>query len=208
MNLIEQLKWRYATKKFDPSKKVTEAVFQQILEAGNLTATSFGLQAYKFVVVRNPATRAELVAHSWNQKQIEEASHLLVLAARTDIDAQLVKDYVSFVEQEREMEAGALSQLEEMMLGFINRDAAMNEQWAAKQLYIVLGTLLDACAMENVDACPMEGFDATKYDEILGLKEKGLKSVLALPIGYRSAEDHHQNFKKVRRPLKDMIVEI
>ena len=209
MTLIEKLQNRYATKKFDPTKKVSKEKITLILKAANLSASSFGLQPYKFVLVNNEEKRRALINYSFGQTKVIEASHLLVLAIRTDINENFVEDYIHFVEKERELPEGALKEYKTMVSNFIKSlDTLKKHQWAAKQAYIAMGTLLIACAEEGVDSCPMEGFVAEKYDEVLGLKEKQLASVLVLPIGYAAEDDPYKALKKVRRPLEDMIQEI
>jgi len=205
----ENLRWRYAVKKFDPSKVVPDATVDQILDAGNLSASSFGLQPYKFVVVRDQAIQDRLVSSSWNQNQIAEASHLVVIAIRTDIGEKYIVDYVDMIESQRDMTTGSLGPYRDMMLGFVGKlDAGAREEWATKQAYIALGSLLTACANLEVDSCPMEGFLPNEYDEILKLTDHQLKSVLVLPIGYRAEDDQHQHYKKVRKPLEEMVVRI
>ncbi len=209
MKLLEDLKWRYAAKKFDPTKKVSEQDLQAILEAGNLAATSFGLQAYRFVVVQNKEVIAELAKCSWGE-QLHGASHVIVLAACTKVDEEFVEDYIKLNGVQRQTEEAKLAKLGEIIVGHLNNLEKQNskDDWAARQTYIVLGTLLAACAAVRVDSCPMEGIQKDKYDEILGLAEKNLTTISALPIGYRAADDHHQDANKVRRSLDEMVLTI
>ncbi len=207
MNFTEALRWRYATKKFDPAKVVDEETVNLLLEAANLSATSYGLQPFKFVVIRNQEVQEQLVTSSYGQRQVADASHVIVIAARTDIDADYIGKYVDYIEAERELGAGSLDDYKDIMTGAVTGmpDDTM-DQWTAKQAYIVLGTLLAACAVMKVDSCPMEGFVANEYDEILQLGEHELTAVVVIPIGVRADDDVNQNNKKVRRPLDDMVV--
>lgn len=210
MTLIEKLQKRYATKKFNPSKKVSEDKIQRILEAANLTASSIGIQPYKFILVKDEVKRKALVEHSLGQNQVVDASHLLVIAIRTNINESFLDDYVAFMEKERELPKGTLDAYKNGALGFIKMQETPEKMniWTAKQAYIALGTLLISCAEEGVDSVPIEGFMPSMYDEVLGLKEKNLKSVLVLPIGYAAQDDHYKDLKKVRRPLDYMVEEI
>lgn len=208
MNLIEDLKWRYATKKFNAEKPVPEELVARILEAGNLAATSFGMQAYKFVVVKDRKIIDQLAACSWGE-QLKGASHLIILAARTDVDDTFIKDYLSYCNEVEPRDAEKIEVRYQLISGFVKRmeEEGVKQDWAARQIYIVLGTLLTACANLKVDSCPMEGIDKVKYDEILGLKEKNLTTIVSLPIGYRAVDDEYQNKNKIRKPLSDMVIE-
>lgn len=208
MNLIEDLKWRYATKKFNAEKPVPEELVARILEAGNLAATSFGMQAYKFVVVKDRKIIDQLAACSWGE-QLKGASHLIILAARTDVDDTFIKDYLSYCNEVEPRDTEKIEVRYQLISGFVKRmeEEGVKQDWAARQIYIVLGTLLTACANLKVDSCPMEGIDKVKYDEILGLKEKNLTTIVSLPIGYRAVDDEYQNKNKIRKPLSDMVIE-
>ncbi|GAA4822728.1 NAD(P)H-dependent oxidoreductase [Algivirga pacifica] len=208
MDIIEKLNWRYATKKFD-TKKLPQETVEQIIEAGNLTASSYGLQPWKIVVVENPEVREQLVEYSWGQAQVKDASHLLVIARQADINADDVEAFIENIVATRGVPAEALSDYKNMMLSTISRlDESAKQVWMDKQAYIVLGNLLTVCAALNVDTCPMEGFVPAEYDRILGLVDKGLQSVLVLPIGYRAEDDTYQHLKKVRKPLEEAVVTI
>lgn len=206
MNIIEKLNWRYATKKFS-TEKLPQATVDTILEATTLTASSYGLQPWKVVIVENPALREELVEHSWNQAQVKDASHLLVICRQTDLTTDDVTSYITNISETRGIPAESLEGFQKMMLGGLDA-GSFSETWMKNQAYIVLGNLLTVCATLGVDSCPMEGFVAEKYDEILGLKDKGLNSVLVCPIGYRAEDDTYQHLKKVRKPIKDTVITI
>ncbi len=208
MELLNDLKWRYAVKKFDATKQVSEEQLQAILEAGNLSATSLGMQAYRMVVVKDRATIAKLAEVSWGE-QLKGASQVIVLAACINIDKDFVEDCMDWTRKVRPMlEPEKLEMREKMILDYIKSldEQGTKADWAARQVYIVLGTLMAACANARIDCCPMEGIQKDKYDEILGLAEEHLETVVSLPIGYRAKEDHHQDLPKIRQPLSKMVI--
>lgn len=208
-NIIEQLKWRYATKKFDESKKLSEEKLSILKEAFDLTATSYGLQPLKLVVVSNSEKIKELVPMSYNQSQIGNASNILVICAERTIDEKFIRNYFDLVEKTRNTPRDVLSSFEEFLItDFGKKSQEEIDVWAAKQAYLVIGNLLTVCAMEEIDACPIEGFVPSMYDEFLGLTEKGLKSVLVLAVGYRAKDDMFSEMKKVRKGVEEMVIEI
>lgn len=206
-NYIENLNWRYATKKFDASKKVSEENLNSLIEAVILSASSYGLQPYKIIVVTNPEIREKLKPAAWGQAQITDASHLIILANQTTFGEELVDNYITNVSTTRNIPTEGLKGYADFMknslTGLPDEKKAI---WSAKQAYIVLGNLLSAAADLKIDACPMEGFDAAQFDEILGLKEKGLTAAVLAPIGYRSTEDETQHHKKVRKSKENIII--
>lgn len=208
MNLIENLKWRYATKAYN-NIKVTEEKVDQILEAINLSASSCGLQSYRVFVVSNTDIQKKLGADSYNG-QISSCSHLLVFAAFTDMSSTYIDDYMAMTEKQRGLDAGALSGFRNGLHSYFSSiNAEQKALWAAKQAYIALGTALIAAAELKVDATPIEGFNAATIDEVLGLKEKGLHSTVILALGYRDSEkDYMAATKKVRLPLDQMITKV
>lgn len=209
MNTLESLSWRYATKKFDADRTLTDAQVDQLLEAGNLAASSYGLQPYKLLVIKNQDLQDQLVAHSYNQQQVADASHVIVIAVRTDVDADYIGALSARMEQERGLGAGTLDPYKGMMLGTIGKLSPEDlYQWSAKQAYIVLGTVMAAAAQLEIDTCPMEGFVPAKYDELLDLESKNLRSVLVLPVGYRAQDDAAQHQKKIRLPLDEIVVRV
>ncbi|MDF1659357.1 MAG: NAD(P)H-dependent oxidoreductase [Verrucomicrobiales bacterium] len=202
--ILDALKWRYATKVFDPAKKIPAEQWTALEESLVLTPSSFGLQPWEFVVVENAEIREQLVPHSWNQRQVADASHLLVIALRTDVDEAYVDHFVKRVEEVRG-EPG-FTGYRDMMVGFINNlDAEGIKNWGKQQTYIALGQFMSVAAMMGIDACPMEGFIADQYDEILGFKEKNLTTAVLCPAGYRSEEDKYAHLPKVRFEKSDMI---
>ncbi len=210
MELLKDLRWRYAVKKFDATKQVSDEDLQKIVEAGNLTATSLGMQTYRMVVVKDKAVIAKLAEVSWGE-QLKGASCVLVLTACTNVDKKFVKNYINLAKEVRPMqEAEKLAMFEKMILGYVQglEEKGGKEDWIARQVYIVLGTLMSACANLRIDSCPMEGIQKDKYDEILGLKEKNLTTVVSLPIGYRATDDHHQNMPKIRKSLDEMLITV
>lgn len=209
MNTIENLKWRYAVKKFDATKTLSEDKVQTLKEAFNLTATSYGLQPIKLLVIKNKEIQNSLVPHSWNQKQVAQASHVLVLCVDTNLSGEDVKRYFERVKNIRNTPDEIINPFKEFLVGKI--DGQTKEElisWAKNQAYLAMGNLLTVCAHEKIDSCPMEGFEPDKYDEVLQLKDRNLSSVLVLPIGYRAEDDFMNGQKKVRKNLEDIVLEI
>jgi len=207
--IIESLSWRYATKKFDTNKKLSENKVKTLKEAFNLTATSFGLQTISMLVISNEDLKKSLIEHAYNQKQVYEASHLLVLCIQNDIKDEDVNDYFDNIKVIRNTPETILESYRNYLLQSM-RDKSVEErqQWSMNQAYIALGNLMTVCAIEGIDSCPMEGFNPEKYDEILNLKDKGLKSLLLLPVGYRAEDDMFATFKKVRKDINKTIIEL
>lgn len=206
--LTEALNWRYATKKFDPSKKVSDADLQDLLEAIRLSPSSYGIQPWKFLVIANPDTRKKLREHSWDQSQVTDASHLIVLCARTGLSEKDIDAYVEEIISARGVTKEQLESYRQMMLNPVKRMSTGElTEWNQKQVYIALGILMAAAAIKGIDTCPMEGFDASKYDEILGLTARGLTATVVCPVGYRASDDGHAALAKVRF-AKDKIVEV
>jgi nitroreductase len=210
MSLIDTLNWRYACKNMDAQKPVEEDKVERILEAIRLTATSSGLQQYELLVITNKEIQAKLQAIAWNQSQVTAASHVLVFAAWDNYTEERINMMFDLTNEIRGFKNDGWEAYRQMLLStYPNRDAEANYQHAARQAYVALGTALIAAAMEGVDSTPMEGFDPAAADEILGLRELGLRSVVLLPLGYRKEEgDWLVNLKKVRRPLEDFVTRI
>lgn len=207
-DLLQKLEWRYATKKMEPSKVVPQEKVERILEAIRLTASSSGLQPYEVLVVTNPALREQIRPHAWDQSQITDCSHLLVFAAWDNYTAERINMMFDLVNEQRGFKNEGWENYRQTLLNsYPQRDAETNFQHAARQAYIGLGSALIA-AYEEVDSTPMEGFDPAKVDEILKLRERGLRSVVILPLGYRAEEgDWLVKLKKVRRPREQFIRE-
>ena len=210
MSLVDKLQWRYATKKMDSSKVVPEAKLEKILEAIRLSASSSGLQPYEILVVTNKAIREKIRAAANNQSQIMDCTYLLVFAAWDNYTAERINNAFDMTEEIRNLKSeSGTAYRQNLLKNYTVRDPEVNFNHAAKQTYIALGTALIAAAYEEVDSTPMEGFDPAALDEILNLKEKGLRSVALLPIGYRKTdEDWLVNLKKVRRPIDQLISKI
>ena len=210
MSLIDTLNWRYACKNMDAEKPVEEEKVDRILEAIRLTATSSGLQQYELLVITNKEIQAKLQAIAWNQSQVTAASHVIVFAAWDHYTEERINMMFDLTNEIRGFKNEGWEAYRQMLLStYPKRDAEANYQHAARQAYVALGTALIAAAMEGVDATPMEGFDPAAADEILGLRELGLRSVVLLPLGYRKGEgDWLVNLKKVRRPMEDFVTRI
>lgn len=209
MSLIDKLKWRYATKKFDATKKIAADKLQAVLDAVQLAPSSLGLQHYRILVIEDADTRAKLRAAAYGQPQITDASQVIVFAAETNINEDFGKKYIDNVAATRGLKREDLAGFEGMVLGAINgRTPEQLLLWAQKQAYIALGVLVTAAADQDIDICPMEGFDPTQFDEILGLKAKGLTATVIATIGYRADDDATSHFAKVRRPADELFIHI
>ncbi len=210
MDLIKALQWRYATKKMDPSRAVPEDKVERILEAIRLAPTSSGLQPYEVLVVTNPEIRARIQPVAWNQAQVTEGSHLLVFAAWDHYTAERINTMFDYTNEVRSFRSEGYENYRQMLLGmYPQREPEQNFQHAARQAYIGLGAAVIAAAAEAVDCTPMEGFDDAAVDEILGLRARGLRSVVLLPLGYRQADgDWLVNLQKVRWPREKFITEV
>ncbi len=207
--LLTQLKWRYAVKRFDPDKKISAGTWAALEEALVLTPSSYGLQPWKFFVVENPALRQSLLPHSWGQKQIVEASHLVVFAVKANVSPSDAERLATWSTEVRGLPTDALDGYKNMMIGSLTRTPAVDiDIWMSRQVFIALGNFLTACAVLGVDACPMEGFVPEKYDGVLGLTAKGYAARVVATAGYRHAEDGNAKLKKVRFPHAEMIERI
>ncbi len=209
MNSIESLQWRYAVKKFDENKSLSETQINTLKEAFNLTATSYGLQPVKMVVIQNKAIQQQLIEHSWNQPQVAQASHVLVLCIPKEYTVKDVESYFSLVKNIRNTPDEILDPFKTMLTSSIgNKTQEELSDWNKNQAYIALGNLMTVAANEQIDSCPMEGFVPEKYDEILGLDKHNLTSVLVLPVGFRAQDDYMKDLKKVRRETSEVIIEL
>lgn len=207
--MIDALNWRYATKQFDPEKKISEEQLEVLLEALRLSPSSYGLQPWKFVVVTNPEVREKLRGAAWNQAQVTDASHFVVFAVEKRIDKALVEKYIESVAEARGVAIENLKGFRDMLVNRVESESPKEaKEWATRQVYLALGVLLAITAIKGIDTCPMEGFDAKSFDEILGLNQMNLESRVAVAIGFRSADDVAANFPKVRFPKEEVIVEI
>lgn len=209
MDLIQSLEWRYAVKEFDNEKSIPADKIERIKKAFNLTPTSYGLQPLHLAIISDRELQEKLLAHSYGQKQITSASHVLVICIETCIDQNFIEANFELQKEIRSVKDEVVAPFRKFLIDdFTNRTPEEIHQWAMNQAYLALGNVLTVCAAEKIDACPMEGFEAHRYDEILGLNEKGLKSAVVLPLGYRSENDKFSGFKKVRRPINETVFEI
>lgn len=205
-SILSALQWRYAVKMFDSSKKVEKKDLDLILEAGRLAPSSLGFQPWSFVVVENPQLRHQLKEASWNQAQITDASHLVVICRPVLLDEHYVQEVIEHTATLRNTPVEQLSGLKEMMVGKLKQSSPQDlAQWSALQCYLALGMMLETAALLKVDTCPMEGFDAQAYDTILDLEKQGLASVVVCAIGHRSQDDKYAHAAKARFPVSRVI---
>ena len=209
MNNIKALKWRYATKKFDATRILPQEKIEVLKSAFNLTATSYGLQPIKMVVLSDKKLQEKLMEFSFNQKQVGTASHLLIICIEKRVDKTFIEKYFKMVHHIRSTPEDILDPFKNYLIGdFEKKTVEEIKAWATNQAYLALGNLMTVCAIEEIDSCPMEGFEPHNYDELLGLDALNLESVLVLPVGYRAVDDIFSEFKKVRRQLSDVIIEL
>lgn len=209
MKSIEKLEWRYATKKFDADKKLSNTQLDILKNAFNLTATSYGLQPLKMLVVSSQKVLESLKSFAYNQPQITDCSHLLIICIKTDIDANYVDSRFDLEKEIRGTSEEIISDFRAFLKNSINNDSPEEiEKSAINQAYIALGNLMTVCAYEQIDSCPMEGFIPHKFDKYLNLNEQNLKSILLLPVGFRAEDDHMSQLKKVRSSLDESIISI
>lgn len=209
MSSIENLKWRYAVKKFNPNKSLSQDQINTLKEAFNLTATSYGLQPIKLIVIQNKEIQDKLVEYSWNQKQVAQASHVLVLCVDTNLGESDVEAYFKRVQEIRNTPDNIINPFKDFLKNTISGQSDDELlAWAKNQAYLAMGNLLTVCALEQIDSCPMEGFIPEKYNEVLDLSSKNLSSVLVLPVGYRAEDDFMKDQKKVRKNLSQIVLEI
>ncbi len=210
-SLVDALQWRYATKQFDASKKIPSDTWDKIEHSLVLTPSSFGLQPWKFLIVENTDLRSQLLAHSWGQTQVTDASHFVVMAAPKTIDTATIDLLINTTAETRGIDASVLAGYREMMIGFLlqpNLTDADRLNWAAKQIYIALGQLMTSAALLGIDACPMEGFVPAEYDKILNLEAANLTSIVCCALGYRSADDKYAAAPKIRYNRESLVLHI
>ena len=204
---VDALAWRAAVKVYDSTKKISTEQLDEILEAGRLAPSWYGLQPWKIIVVSNDETKAKLSDAAWNQPQIKTCSHLLVLARRTDIDEGLAQQLVDETALATGTSSDDLSGFKDALMAVLS---GMDEQarihWATSQVYIPLGTMITTASTMGIDNSPMGGFDRAQFDEILGLKARGAASVVILALGHRSDEDEYSKKPKVRFATKDVVI--
>ncbi|NEV93353.1 NAD(P)H-dependent oxidoreductase [Psychroflexus sp. YR1-1] len=206
--MIDALEWRYATKKFDDSRTVDSSRIELLKKAFNLTPTSYGLQPLRLVIIKNQELKDRLFEHSYDQIQVKTASHVLVICIENTVDEHFINHNFELQKEIRNAKDEIINPFREFLIKDFGKKSDGNiKEWAINQAYLALGNMLTTCAAEKIDACPMEGFEKEAYDDILNLKEKGISSALVLPIGYRAKDDKFADFKKVRRPQEETIIE-
>lgn len=207
--ILESLGWRYATKQFDSTRKITEQDWGLLAETIRLAPSSYGLQPWRALVIQNPQTRKALRSVSWDQSQVEDCSHYVVFAALKKVTEEYIGKFIETVAQQRGLAVDALAQYREMMVGDLVKGprAEISQFWSQRQVYIAMGMLLETAALRRIDTCPLEGLDPTAYDKILALEGGEYATVAAVALGYRSAADGYQKLKKVRFSL-DCLVEL
>ena len=209
MSLIEALKWCYATKTFDDTKIISPNDVEALKEGFNLSASSYGLQPVQLLLVQNKTIQNELVPLSMNQKQVAQASHLAIFCVKTTLDTNYVIDFFERIKTIRQTPDHILAPFRTHIIeSFKAKTDKEIQLWGAKQAYLAMGNLLAVCADLGIDACPMEGFDPDQYDSYFKLQQKGLKSVLIMPMGYRASDDPFADMKKVRKSVKESVTEI
>ena len=208
-NILDALEWRYAVKKFDDKASLTEQQILEVKNAFNLSASSYGLQPYKMIVVQNPDLKEKLVPASYGQQQISQSAALLVFAVRTDFGMDYIDQYFEDMSVKRQIPLENLEGYKNFMKGsFANKSVEEISSWSVKQVYLTMGHMLASLAAMKIDACPMEGLDPNAHDKILDLEAKQLKTIVAMPIGVRATDDATASALKVRKDLSEIIVEL
>ncbi|MFN8791660.1 MAG: NAD(P)H-dependent oxidoreductase [Bdellovibrionales bacterium] len=205
--IVEKLNWRYAVKKFDAKRKISESDWNVLAESLRLAPSSYGLQPWKFLVIRNRDILKKLTPATWNQTQVEDCSHYVVFATPTRMTTEHVENFVQKMVSVRGVERSTLQGYYSMMNKNVveNLEPAKGLEWMRRQAYIAMGFLMETAALMDLDSCPIEGLEPEKYDQILGLKEKGWSAIASVALGYRHADDKYQSAKKVRFDRKDVI---
>lgn len=206
--VVEQLRWRYATKKFDPARKIPPDTWAALEQALVLTPSSYGLQPWKFVVVTDPAVKAQLPSHSWGQRQPQDCSHMVVLTLKADLGEVDVDRYLARIGEVRGQTVESLAGYKRVMMGSLTDPTLAVNEWAARQVYIALGQFMACAALLGVDTCPMEGIDPAKYDEVLGIGTHGYRTVVGCAAGYRAVDDKYAQTPKVRFKTEDVVQRI
>jgi nitroreductase / dihydropteridine reductase len=205
----EALAWRYATKKFDPTKKLSDEQVATLLESVCMAPSSYGLQPFRVILVSSPEVRAKLRAAAWNQSPVTDASHLIVFAAMTNVNDAYVDEFTALISRVRNAPVDSLKGYSDMMKGsLVGKDAAVLTEWAARQAYLAHGVMATTAAIEGIDMLSMEGFDPKQFDEILDLAKDGLTSVVVAAVGVRAGDDAYATLAKVRFPRDTMVKEV
>lgn len=206
-HLLDVLEWRYATKIFDPARKIPADTLSALERSLVLSPSSFGLQPYQFLLLTDPAVREQLLPCTWGQKQVTDCSHYVVFTARTKLQDEHIDEFIQRIADVRGITPASLKAYREMMHGnlIVGPRSGVIAEWATRQAYIAIGNLMTSAALLGVDACPIEGFEPEKYDEILGLNGSGFASVVCCALGYRAANDKYATLPKVRLPEAQLI---
>ena len=208
-NLLESLNWRYATKKYDASKKISSQDLETLKEATKLSVSSMGLQPFKVIIIENPELRAKLAPSGYNQSGITEASQLFVFAVENNVGAKEIEAYMKNISETRGIPVESLQGFSDMIHGSVDGlDQEGRNNWSKKQAYLALSTLINTAAFLKIDATPMEGFNAQQFDEILGLEQLGLTTAVIASVGYRHEEDETQHYKKVRKSNEEFFINL
>ena len=207
--ILENQQWRYATKRFDASRKISGDDLDTLKEAIRLSPSSYGLQPYKVLIIEDAEVREKLKSAAWNQTQITDASHLIVFANETQFGDTHIDRYISNISKTREIATESLAGFESMMKSKITTlEESQKDIWSSKQAYLALGNLINAAAELRIDVTPMEGFEAGAFNEILGLPQQGLNAAVIAAIGYRHTEDASQHYKKVRKTTEELFINL
>lgn len=208
MNIIDALNWRYAVRQFS-HQRIDDEKINQLIEATRLSATSYGLQPYRMIVVDNIETRKKLMAYSMGQQKVVECSHLVVFAALAEPGNDMIDEYIHSVARVRKQSVDDLNGLAEHMRSvFADMSSEQKKAWAHQQVHIALGTMLTAAATMQIDSCPMGGIEAAGYDQVLGLAERGLETSVICTLGIRHPDDHNASLEKVRYDQAEMVITI
>lgn len=205
--ILEKLNWRYATKKFDAHKKISEADWKTLEESLRLAPSSYGLQPWQFLIIQNSELRDKLTPATYNQTQVKDCSHYVVMTYKKKMDEKHIQKFIESNAEIRNTSVEQLAGFKDMMVGDLVKGprSAVIAAWAQRQCYIAMGFLMETAALLSIDACPIEGFDSGAYDKILNLETSEFGAVACVALGYRHAEDNYQFAKKVRFPSKDVV---
>ncbi len=205
--LYNQMNWRYACKKFDPTKQIRESDWNILAESLRTAASSYGLQPWKFLVIQNPELRQQLLPLSWGQTPVTDASHFIVFTYKEKMDEAHIEKHIQTTAKTQGIDASKLDGFKNMMIGDLVKGprSEIVNWWAQRQTYIAMGTLLTTASLMEIDTLPMEGLDPVGYDKVLNLTGTGWKTIAAVACGYRAADDKYQHSKKVRFEMKDVV---
>lgn len=209
MKIIDSLEWRYACKKFDRNKKLTPEHLEALKKAFNLTATSYGLQPLKMLVIQSDEIKKSLLPHAYYQPQVTTCSHLLVICTDTSFGLESIDAKFDLERELRGTREEIIERFRGQLKDIYRKKSRLEiERESMYQAYIALGNLMTVCAELRIDSCPMEGFSPSMVDEVLALEKRNLKSALLLPVGYRAEDDPTRGLKKVRKPLEQMVIDL